>query len=343
MATTKPEKPFTTAVKAQQEARARHAESVREREQSRVILSPDDVAGAYDAARVLFTTLGGKARPITADDLKAFQATAQQLGKKFKGGITAKQVIDLSMPDALKRAHQQIHTGFPVTNRGGRVQFQTNAGPDSKHRRHMVVIDFMNFEACVASPVAPKDIVKQMLRGPIKLDCNCEDWRYRLRFIATKGKYAAGPWFENGFPKITNPLLHGVGCKHSLRIAQLILHSPTFKNYAIKMIAGARGTVERKAQNQKVKDMEAFRQAQAKESYKQRAIKTSQEKRAQRQAQPSYQRQLEAQRAMRAKAASKPAAQARVSDAKFIQMLMQGGFSQAAAQAALAAAKATMT
>lgn len=340
MATKKPAGPFTTAAKAQREAKARQKAGVQQREQSPVILAPDDVAGAYDAARVLFTTLGGKARPITMDDLKAFQATAQQLGKKFKGGITAKQVIDLSMPDPLKRAHQQIHTGFPVTYRGGRVNFQTNAGPGSQHQRHMITIDFMNYEASVASPVAPKDIVKQMLGGPIKIDCNCEDWRYRLRYIATKGKYAAGPWFESGFPKISNPMLLGVGCKHVLRVAQVIMASPTFKNYAIGMIASGRNAVERKTKTEKVKDMDAFRKALSKESHKQRAIKTTADKRAQRQAQPSYQRQLEAQRAMRAGAAKKPAATIRVSDTKFVHMLMQGGFSEAAAQAALAAAKA---
>lgn len=332
---------FTTALKAQAEARQRQKAGVTQRDQSQSILQPDDVAGAYDAARVLFTTLGGKARPITRDDLLAFQATAQQLGKRFKGGITAKQVIDLSIPAALKRAHQQIHTGFPVTYKGGRVQFQTNAGPDSNHQRHMVTIEFMNYDACVASPAAPKDIVKQMLTGAIKMDCNCEDWRYRLRYIATKGKYAAGPWFESGFPKITNPLLHGVGCKHVLRIAQSIISSPTFKNYAIGMIANGRKSVERTVVNEKVKNMKAFRDAMKGESHRQRAIKTTEQKRAQRQAQPSHQRQVEARRAMRQAAAQKPAAQNRVTDAKFIQMLMQGGFSQAAAQAALAAAKAT--
>lgn len=341
MAKQKETGPFTTAAKAQQEARQRQQAGVQQRDQSPIILSPDDVAGAYDAARVLFTTLGGKPRPITYDDLKAFQATAQQLGKKFKGGITARQVIDLSMPGPLKRAHQQIHTGFPVTYRGSRVQFQTNAGPDSQHQRHMATVEFMNFEACVASPAAPKDIVKQMLTGPIKLDCNCEDWRYRLRYIATKGKYAAGPWFETGFPKVTNPLLLGVGCKHVLRVAQLILHSPTFKAYAIKMISDARTSVERKTKSQKAKEMEAFREALSKENYRQRAIKTTAEKRAQRQAQPSYLRQVEARRAMREQAKKKSTAQIRVSDARFVQMLMQAGFSEAAAQAALAAAKAT--
>lgn len=329
-----------TAAKAQAEARQRQKDGVTQRDSSKVILAPDDVAGAYDMARLLFTTLGGKTRPITRDDLLAFQATAKQLGKRFKGGITARQVIDLSIEAARKRAHRQIHTGYPVTYTGGRVQFQTNAGPDSQHQRHMVTIEFMNYDACVVSPVAPKDIVKQMLQGAIKMDCNCEDWRYRLRYIATKGKYAAGPWFESGFPKITNPLLHGVGCKHVLRVAKIILDSPTFKNYAIAMISKGRESVERRVAKEKVKDMKGFREALAKESHKQRAIKTTQEKRAQRQAQPSYQRQVAARKAMRDAAAAKPVAKQRVPDAKFIQMLLQAGFNEQAAQAALAAAKA---
>jgi hypothetical protein len=330
---------YVGAAKLQAQARQHQKAGVIQRETSQVILAPDDVAGAYDAARVLFTTLGGKPRPITRDDLLAFQASAKLLGKRFKGGVTAKQVIDLSIPAARRRAEQQIHTGFPVTSTGGRVKFQTNAGPDSHSSHHMVTIEFMNFDACVVSPVAPKDIVKQMLAGPIKIDCDCEDWRYRLRYIATKGKYAAGPWFESGFPKITNPLLHGVGCKHVLRIAKLIDSSPTFKMHAIGLLAKARQHVERKVANTHVKDMKKFADALKKENSRQKSLKTSEEKRAQRQAQPSYQRQVVARKAMREAAAKKPIAQQRVPDAKFLQMLMHAGYSQAAAQAALAAAK----
>lgn len=330
---------YVSAAKLQAEARQHLKVGVTQRETSKVILAPDDVAGAYDAARILLTTLGGRPRPITRDDLLAFQATAKLLGKRFKGGVTAKQVIDLSIPAARERARQQIHTGFPVTAKGGRVTFQTNAGPDSKSSHHMVVIEFMNFDACVVSPVEPKNIVKQMLAGPIKIDCNCEDWRYRLRYIATKGKYAAGPWFESGFPKITNPLLHGVGCKHVLRVATLINASPTFKNYAINLLSKARNSVERKLANTHVKDMRKFADGLKKESSRQKSLKTTEEKRAQRSAQPAYQRQVAARQAMKAAAAKKPIAQQRVPDAKFLQMLMQAGFSQAAAQAALAAAK----
>jgi hypothetical protein len=329
-----------SAAKVQAYARQRLKEGVAQRDGSDVILAPDDVAGAYDAARVLLTTLGGQVRPITRDDLLAFQASAQQLGKRFKGGITAKQVIDLSMPIARQRTQRQIHTAFPVTAKGGRILFQTNAGPDSKHRHHTVTVEFLNFDACVASPVAAKSIVPQLLKGAIKIDCDCEDWRYRLRYMATKGKYAAGPWFETGFPKITNPLLHGVGCKHVLRVCVLITGSPTFKTHAIGLIDKARQSVERKVANVHVKNMKAFQDAARKESSRQRQVKTTGEKKAQRLAQPSYQRQLAARKKMREATAKKPVAQKRVPDAKFIQMLMQGGFSQAAAQSALAAAKA---
>ncbi|APQ14628.1 hypothetical protein BJP27_24590 (plasmid) [Pseudomonas oryzihabitans] len=330
---------LVSAQAAQRETNAKHRAGVAQREQSGIILSPDDVAGAYDTSRVLLTTLGGKVRAITRDDLLAFQASARLLGKKFKGGITAKQVIDLSLPAPLQKAHREIHTATPFQYKGGRVKVQTNAGPGSQHRRHVVTVEFMNYEAAVASPAAASGIVKQMLIGPIKLDCDCEDWRYRLRFIATQGKYAAGPWFEHGYPKETNPLLMGVGCKHVLRVCQSIRSSPTFKSYATRMIEVGRQSVERRAVTTKVKDLKAFEKAHKGESHRQRAVKTSQQKRDQRAAQPSYQRQLQAARERRANSASKTAAKTPVSDAKFLANLRAMGFTDAQAQAALAATK----
>lgn len=125
---------YISAAKLQAEARQHLKVGVTQRETSKVILAPDDVAGAYDAARILLTTLGGRPRPITRDDLLAFQATAKLLGKRFKGGVTAKQVIDLSIPAARERARQQIHTGFPVTAKGGRVTFRRTPAPIRKAR-----------------------------------------------------------------------------------------------------------------------------------------------------------------------------------------------------------------
>ena len=55
-----------------------HAEIAREDRQSRakaaaVILSPDDIKGDWDANRALKTTLGGKSRLMTVQDLVVFK------------------------------------------------------------------------------------------------------------------------------------------------------------------------------------------------------------------------------------------------------------------------------
>lgn len=219
---------FATGAKAQKELRERLQQDLNERLAAQTILNPDEVAGDYDFKRLLFTTLGGVARPLTLDDLQAFRASARQLGNKYKGGIRAKQVIDLSLPEDRKRANEQIRQAIPVTYRGGRVQFQTNAGPDSNQTRHQVIVELLNYDAAVASPKPPMKIVGEMLSGPIKIECDCGRWRYWYRYIATVGKYNAGR-NETGFPKIRNPQLHGVACKHILRVMQLVNQSPTFK------------------------------------------------------------------------------------------------------------------
>jgi hypothetical protein len=269
--------------KALKEAVARHKSGVSDRSVSDILISPDEIAGAYDLQRNLLTTLGGNGhRPITPSDIEAFAATARLLGKKAIGGITAQRMLDTSMPGPRERAHKEIHTAIPIQARGGTVTFQTNAGPKSIHRRHMVRIVFLEFENCVVNPAEPKSAVTKMLKGKLKIDCNCEDWRYRLRYIATIGGWEAGPWFESAYPKITNPLLHGCGCKHALRVMTSILGSPTFKSYAIKMITDARTAVERVKSNNTVKAMKEYADKLAKESYRQRRVVSSDDKKAER-------------------------------------------------------------
>lgn len=284
---------FATSAQAQKDSRDRLRAGIEQRQRSPIILDPNDVSGDYDANRALLTTLGGQVRPITYADIKEFQHTIAALGKRFKGGITAKQVIDLSMPGPRARANSQIRTAFPTVNRGGRVMFQTNAGPGSTHKFHTVVVEFMNYEACVTSPVPAQKIVKELVLGKIKIDCGCEDFRYRLRYIATKGNFAAGPWFEGGYPKLTNPLLLGVGCKHILRVMQVITASAAFTGFATKMIERGRQTVLRKKQVVKVADAEKFLRAAKGERSRTRKISTSEEKRNARKAQPGYARMVE--------------------------------------------------
>lgn len=269
---------FTTAVKAQAERKALAAQELAARLSAKNILAPDDVAGAYDSKRVLMTALGGSIRPITQSDLTQFQKLSNQLGKKFKGGITAKQIIDLSMPDRRRRAHDEIRTAAPIANSGGVVRFQTNAGPNSKVSRHYVTVEFMAYDAVVASPLSVERGVKEMLAGKIKIDCDCEDTRYMFRYIQTVAKVNAGRP-ETGFPKLKNAKLKGIACKHTLRVMALITQSPTFKAWAAKMIERGRATLSSRQQTVKVEDAKKFAEAMAKESWRQRAVRTTDEKR----------------------------------------------------------------
>ena len=56
-----------------------------------------------------------------------------------------------------------------------------------------------------------------MRKGGRKFDCSCDRHRYFLRYVATIGGFNAGR-DETGFPKIRNPGLKGVACKHVLRV-----------------------------------------------------------------------------------------------------------------------------
>ncbi len=273
---------FTTSAKAQKDLRERIEEGLAKRRTATTILNPLEVAGEYDAARLLMTTLGGKFRVIGADDIATFRANARKLGAKFKGGITAKQVIDLSSADRRQRTAEEIRTAAPLMNRGGTVKFQTSAGPTSRHTRHYVTVELMNYQAAVSSPVAPAKLAPELLKGPIKIECDCEDWRYRYRFLATIGKYAAGPWFESGYTKITNPMLKGVGCKHILRVMTMIAQSPTMKTYVANMLAKGRNDVMPAKATEKIADMEAFAEKLRQESHRQRRVATTEEKRVER-------------------------------------------------------------
>jgi hypothetical protein len=205
----------------QKELRDRQARDLAERQAASTILNPGEVAGDYDARRMLMTTLGGQLRPLTVDDLRQLAANARRAGKRFKGGITAKDVIELSLREDRERASREIKVALPVRAKGDTILFVTNAGPDSDVQRHHVTVAFDGFGAAVASPSPVAKLARSVLAGPLKFDCDCGRHRYWFRYIATIGRFNAGR-DEPGFPKIRNPNLRGVACKHVLRTMERI-------------------------------------------------------------------------------------------------------------------------
>lgn len=274
------------------------------------ILSADDMAGLYDHKRGLFTTLGGEFRPLTVDDLIAFRAAVHDIQRRHgqrkgnvpvsgaSGGILAKQVINLSSPDDRARATREIHRIIPVSNSGGVVHIQTNASAKSDVARHHVYVQFLDYDMVLADGNNALEAARRMLAGKLKFDCDCGRHTYWYRYIASIGNFNYGRP-EDGFPRIRNPTMKGIACKHVIRVMATITAGATFNLYAKSMIERGRRTLSNKKSLVTVAEQQKFIEQALKESQKNKrgsVIRTSDEKKAQRQAQPSYQRQQEARR-----------------------------------------------
>lgn len=211
-----------------------------------MFLRPEDIAQGeeYDAERALYTTLGLKkgepVRKITRDDILAFQDNILLLKDQYKKGITVQNIINLSLQDDIDRANQQIYMSVPLSRKGGLVHFLTNAGPDSKVQNHHVEVEFANFGSVVfdIKKEAINTVKNRLANGKIKFECDCERHTYWFRYMATIGGYGLGRQ-EGGFPKVRNPHLSGVACKHVLRVAHWII-SPAGIQYLKKQVEADR-------------------------------------------------------------------------------------------------------
>lgn len=255
-----------------------------------VILTKREVQGEWDANRVLMTTIGGKQRQITANDLAQFRHNMRLAQSNFNGdGITARQVIDLAsskpMPGTgadtdIDRARKQINMAVPVSAHNSEIRFITNAGPDSDVTRHHVLIRFNAFGAAVNKLMAsktkdrktPKQTASWLRKQKLAFECDCGRHRYWFRYIATIGNFNAGRK-ELGFPKIRNPNLKGVACKHVLRVMSEIESSTTVLNFLTKHMEKAHASADNTAKLQtKQSELESTA---SKQAARKRVIKTS--------------------------------------------------------------------
>jgi hypothetical protein len=248
------------------------------RQAATTILHPHEVSGEYDAGRVLVTSRRGTVRPITLHDIRAFQTNVANLKKKFIGGIKAQAVIDLSMPVDRDRANAQIHMAVPSWIKGNKIKFITNSGPDSKVSRHHVDVEFIDFEGAVgASPNDAKKAGKLVVAGRLRFQCDCERFTFVYRYIATTGKYVLGR-SETGFPKLTNPRLEGVACKHALRVMHAVLKDARVHTKVGEQVFKSREVLDSrllKAERTKAADLRTHADEQASKGRVARTLKTS--------------------------------------------------------------------
>lgn len=266
---------------AKREAADAAAFDLARRQAATTILRPNEVSGEYDAGRLLTTTLRGEVRALTQADIRAFQSNVQSLKKKFKGGITAQHVIDLALGSDKERANKQINMAVPASIQGGKVHFITNAGPGSDVSRHHVHVEFLDFNAAVgASPNEPKKLGKLVTAGRLLFDCDCGRHTFWYRYIATIGKYNTGR-AETGYPKIRNPNLKGVACKHVLRTMHVILKDSAVQIKIAQSVLKARAVLDGgkvKAERVKVAELREMAAAQAGKRKSSTNLRTSDEK-----------------------------------------------------------------
>jgi len=261
------------------EARGRQKADVQRREAATTILHPNEVTGEYDAGRMLQTTLGGTGalRALTHEDLRTFSRNVKTAGKSFKGGITAKTVIERSDVRDRELANKQIHTAVPISHKGGRIHFATNASKDSKDVRHHVYVELLNYANGISSPGKVDNIAKYLAGGPLKFDCDCGRHTFWYRYISTVGGFNAGRP-EQGYPKIRNPNLRGIACKHVLRVMRQ-LSMPDVRRVLVKMIEQGRASVQQKTNIITKDEAEKIaRQQLQRKDWKVRRVETAQEK-----------------------------------------------------------------
>lgn len=192
-------------------------------------LRPDDIAGGYDFKRALVTSLGmpeGQIRLLTKHDLLAFKERIEELGKMYQGGITVEQVISLSRQEDIDRANSQIFSATAVRRKSGIVHFVTNASQNQGKnavKYHHVNVEFLAFNELAMQPkkVSLYAIKNKLALGKVKFECDCGRFNFWYRYLNTVGGTVLGRK-EGGFPKIRNPEMSGVACKHILRVMHYI-------------------------------------------------------------------------------------------------------------------------
>lgn len=260
-----------------QKVRAREDKKSRERKQvEKGILSDGKFAELGRAIQqkgfqdVLKTTLGtgyseqGILRNITNEDLIEFDRKINALQKHYQGGIKPHQVINAALAIDRSRASKEIPWAHPIASRylpakkSLVVSFTTAASGQNGTNKHFTNVEFIQFKdiithrlMLIASEDQARADAKALKDSLIKFDCDCGRHTYWYRYIASIGKFAylgTNPIGreETGFPKIRNPQLKGIACKHILRTMQTILNGKGFEDFMVKAIMKQYGNLDTK-------------------------------------------------------------------------------------------------
>ncbi|OKP01562.1 phage tail protein [Xenorhabdus eapokensis] len=164
---------------------------------------------------------------FTKEDLKAFEKNRQQVRSDFNthtAGITYTQLIANCARIDVKRANNTVDDGSGIKTASfigmehNTALISVTASDKSEDKHHRVKIRFEEWDTAL-DDLSEKEkntsrVVRQLCAGRLSFDCDCGRHKYWYRYIATAGNFAVSPPKEYIYPKIRNPNLKGVACKH---------------------------------------------------------------------------------------------------------------------------------
>lgn len=163
----------------------------------------------------------------TLDDLKSFEANRDKLKTKYNpktAGITYNQLIAHSLAIDVKRANNKVDDGSGITSavfngmKHNMAMISVTASQISVHQHHRVRIRLEEWDEATdqisEDKAKAKKVLKNLCAGRVSVDCDCGRWQYWYRYIGTAGNFAVTPPKEYAYPKLRNPRLQGVACKH---------------------------------------------------------------------------------------------------------------------------------
>lgn len=215
---------------------------------------------------------------LTNDDLQRLSKAMDELQDQFKvmgvsGGIHPRTVINKSRKIDLQRCMNEINTAAMARrDKNGIVTFRVNASAKSNQTHHAVGVQFLNFQAAISGGAISNKMAEAVARGPIRFDCDCGRHRFWYRYVATVGGFACGKP-ETGFPKVRNPQLGGIACKHVLRVMLVLTKSPAFIAYMKQYIGQIRGAPVSKTKTMGKKQIEQLADAIKQEKWNKQRIR----------------------------------------------------------------------
>ncbi|WP_254446387.1 phage tail protein [Pantoea sp. CCBC3-3-1] len=164
---------------------------------------------------------------FTPEDMKKFIGNRLEHREKHSSdiaGITYAQLVDSSAQIDVKRANNKVDDGSGI-KQAMFIRLQNNtafvkvtASDKSDDDNHLVRVRFEEWDRYVEGvgdeKVSLATLARHLAASRVSFDCDCGRHQYWYRYMATAGNYALKPPAEYAFPKVRNPDLTGIACKH---------------------------------------------------------------------------------------------------------------------------------